>query len=153
MGSLHLRRALAAVAIGVGLGFGTAPADEGPVIPPGQEELLLAMLGRGAGLPDGCTLADGRIEQRTVDASYTCPLGEVVVQLVHPSVAPAPAARTERFAIAIDSGSPPPSLTDALAARIRTREGEFTWLWPAEVQPEVLDDAIGERFAPDEPRW
>ncbi len=27
----------------------------GYVIPPGQEELLLTMLGRGASLPDGCS--------------------------------------------------------------------------------------------------
>lgn len=153
MASLHLRRALAAVAIGVGLGLGAAPADDGPVIPPGQEELLLAMLGRGAALPDGCALADGRIEHTTLEATYTCALGDVVVRLAHPSGAPATATRTERFALAIDSGSPPVSLIDALAARVRAREAEFTWLWPAEVQPEALDDALGERFAPDEPRW
>ena len=140
--------------IGLCVGAGRAAADDdGPVIPPGQEELLLAMLGRGTALPDGCALADGRIEHTAVKATYTCPLGDVILVLSHPSVAPATATQTERFALTVDSGSPPISLTDALAARLRAREGEFTWLWPAEVEPDPIDDATGERLAPLEPRW
>ncbi|MFN8643451.1 MAG: hypothetical protein U0802_17980 [Candidatus Binatia bacterium] len=126
---------------------------DGPVIPPGQEQLLLAMLGRDATLPGGCALADGRIEHTTVEASYTCGADLVEIRLSHPTAAPDGATETERFAVARVSGTAPPGLTDALAAKIREREGEFTWVWPDEVEPAAVDDAVGARFAPDEPRW
>ncbi len=124
----------------------TAPGT--PVIPAGQEELLLSMLGRGASLPDGCALADGRVEYRTVKATYACPLGEVVVELSHSDDAPETATRTDRFALIIDSGSPPESLVDALATSVRAQESAFEW----RVDPPDDDAAIDEEPAPDEPR-
>lgn len=136
------------------LGAGSVAADDaGPVIPPGQEELLLSMLGRDAALPGGCALADGRIERTMVEASYTCGSGVVEIRLTHVGAAPDGAAETEQFAVAIESGAPPASLTDVLAARIRERESNFNWVWPADVEPDAVDDAVGARFAPDEPRW
>src|SRR5438105_71718 len=56
-----------------------------PVIPPGQEELLATMLGKGAVLPDECKLADAEVDHTTIKAKYTCPGGEVVFELAHPS--------------------------------------------------------------------
>jgi hypothetical protein len=103
---------------------------EEPAIPPGQEELLSAMLGKGTPLPGGCTLSAGNVEHTLVKATYTCPGGEVVVELAHPSTAAQPAVSTERFAITVLSGVPPTELTDALAGLIRTREGAFVWMVP-----------------------
>ncbi len=106
-----------------------APVPEGPVIPAGQEDLLAAMLGRGATLPDSCSFAGAGVEYNVINTTYTCPAGEVVFQLSHPSKAPAKATRTQRFAILKLSGSAPPGLADALAALIRSREAAFEWKW------------------------
>jgi len=64
-------------------------ADES-VIPPGQEELIGAMLGNGTALPGDCKLVTGSIEKTIVKARYACPSGEVVVELAHPAAAPGP---------------------------------------------------------------
>lgn len=97
-----------------------------PVISPEQEELLGDMLGRGATL-EGCTLGNGQIEHKIVNVVYTCPGGEVAVQLVHPSQAPNGATQTERFAITVRSGTPPEAFLPALASRIRSKEVAFEW--------------------------
>ena len=154
----HLARAAAIGALASCLvaprGASAEPADgTTPVIPPGQEELLLAMLGRGSAFPDGCTLSDGKVERTIVRATYTCPLGDVVIALSHPEQAPETATETERFALTVDSGSPPDSLLDAVAARVRERESGFEWLRPAEVEAPAVDGETGERLGPDEPRW
>src|SRR5947208_3265485 len=90
-----------------------AQGDE-PVIPPGQEELLADMLGRGATLPGQCSFANGGVERTTVKAAYTCPGGEVVFELHHPSKAPAGATQTARFAVTVRAGSPPAGMAEAL---------------------------------------
>ncbi|MBX3025712.1 hypothetical protein KF840_12465 [bacterium] len=97
-------------------------------IPAGLEPLFADMLGTGQTLPGNCTLAHGEIARTAVSATYACPSGEVVVQLVHPDVAPAASLRTDRFAIAVKSGGPPPGLVDALAQRVRERERDFAWM-------------------------
>lgn len=103
--------------------------EEGPfaVIPPGQEELLGEMVGRGSELPGGCTLTAGRIEQAAVSATYACRDGEVVIELVHPHVAGRGATRTERFAVQAARGTPPEGLVAAIADRVRAREQVFEW--------------------------
>jgi hypothetical protein len=115
-----------------------APSDKPPasgdsegeaVIQPGQEELLATMLGKGEKLPGECVFTAGRIEHTFVRGTYTCPGGEVVIELVHPSKAPASAQETEHFAIVVASGSPPSDLAPALEGRIRAREGDFKWFW------------------------
>jgi hypothetical protein len=114
---------------------GTAPTLAGAastavgeaVIPAGQEELLAAMLGKGATLPDQCKLAGAEIDHSIVKATYTCLGGEVVFKLAHPSNAPASATHTARFAITVLSGSPPADLAPALASLITSREAAFEW--------------------------
>lgn len=123
------------------------------VIPPGQEALLLAMLGRGVALPESCALSDGRILRSVVKATYACPLGAVVVELAHPDDAGDAAATTQQFALRVESGSPPESLLDALTASVRAQEDQFQWVRPAEVDAAPLDPGIGEQLGPDEPRW
>jgi hypothetical protein len=100
--------------------------SDGPMIPPGQEELLLAMLGKGATLA-GCTLTGGEVVYTMVKATYACPGGEAVFELVHPSVAARSAIQTAQFAMTLESGSPPRSLADALVSRIRSQEDAFEW--------------------------
>jgi hypothetical protein len=52
-----------------------------PVIRPGQEAALADMLGRGASLPGPCTFTGGQIQAGVVTATYSCPAGEVVLEL------------------------------------------------------------------------
>jgi hypothetical protein len=133
---------------------GAALADDGgPVIPPGQEELLVEMLGRSAALPDGCALSEGRAVRDTVKARYACALGEVELRLSHPSRAPQGATHTEQFALAVQSGSATPALTAAIAAQLRARESEFEWLWPEDVAPAEVPGEVGASIGLDEPRW
>ena len=150
MRSLHglLARAAAIGALAACCAAPVRAADDadaaGYVIPPGQEDLLLTMLGRGASLPDGCSLSDGQVEYRTVKATYACPLGDVVIALSHPERGTDTSTATERFALIVDSGSPPESLIDALAANVRKQEGSFEWLKIGEPEHADVDGDTGE---------
>ena len=97
------------------------------VIQPGAEPLFADMLGSGQTLPGGCTLSDGQIERTSVLATYTCGGGQVVLQLLHPEIAPPGGVRTQRFAVTMKSGGPPAGLVEAVAERIRAREAAFEW--------------------------
>jgi hypothetical protein len=105
------------------------PAEAQAVIPPGQEDLLAEMLGRGATLPGQCQFANGAIDRSTIRASYKCQEGEVVFELRHPSTAPQDAKYTSRFAIVRKSGSSPPGLEEALVSSVTARESGFEWKW------------------------
>jgi hypothetical protein len=96
-------------------------------IPPGQEQLVGEMLGNGITLPDDCKLVSGNAEKATIKATYSCRTGEVVVELAHPTAAPADATRTEKFALRVERGTAPPDLPNALLSRIRERESQFQW--------------------------
>src|SRR5690349_17278261 len=106
--------------------FAFAPA-RAQVIPPGQEELLGAMLGKGAPLPDGCAPADGVIDGDAVRATYHCASGDVVLQLSHSSARTPQSTVTRQFALTVLSGSPRRDLLAAIEALIRARESEFEW--------------------------
>ena len=97
------------------------------VVPPGQEELLAKMLGPTT-LPEQCQFTDGSINGPVVVATYTCPTGQVVFELRHPDEAPAGAQRTEKFAVAVKSGTPPAGLADAVLRSIKAHEAQFKWL-------------------------
>ena len=97
------------------------------VVPEGQEELLSQMFAMGETLPGDCRFDAGQAKGATISATYRCANGEVVFELHHPSDAATAVARTERFAIMLRGGSPPPGLVDALAARVRSRESSFEW--------------------------
>ena len=107
------------------------PAVESPAIPPGQEELLLDMLGKGATLPDGCVLTDGRIEYTVIEASYKCSSGDVILEIAHVSQVLKNDTETGQFTIAVLEGSPVQSLVDEVSARIVKREAEFEWVPPS----------------------
>ena len=97
------------------------------VIEPGTEALFADMLGSGQTLPAGCTFGDGQIERTSVIGTYACGDTPVVLQLLHPELAPRGALRTQRFAITVKSGTPPAGLVEAVAERIRAREAAFEW--------------------------
>jgi len=88
------------------------------------------MLGKDGGLPGGCTLTTGDVEKTIVKATYACPQGDVVVELTHPGAAPAGATHTQKFGVRVASGTPPPDFQNALLARIRERETDFSWSVP-----------------------
>ena len=106
-------------------------ADAGPAIPPGQENLLLEMLGPGAPLP-GCELADGQVNYTVVALTFDCAGGAVEYELAHRSKATRAATPTNLFAITLVSGTPPRGFPDALVSLIRSRENEFEFVWPGE---------------------
>jgi hypothetical protein len=109
-----------------------APSDgDLPVIPPGDEELLAQMLGRGETLAGQCVLTAGDMSPNAVKATYKCHDGDVVFELRHASTVPYGATHTRQFGLVVLSGSPPPGLEKDLEARIRAREGTFQWKWVA----------------------
>ena len=101
-------------------------ADES-FIPPGQEELVGAMLGNGIALPGDCKLSSGNVEKTVIKATYACPSGDVGVELTHPDVASSNATRTEKFALRVERGTPPADLQRVLLSRIREKESQFRW--------------------------
>src|SRR2546422_9753986 len=74
-----------------------ARQNERYVILPGAEPMFADMLGSGQTLPGGCTVGDAEIERTSVLATYTCGGGQVVLQLLHPEIAPPGGVRTQRF--------------------------------------------------------
>jgi hypothetical protein len=115
-------------------GAGEPSADEAaggpegePVIPAGQGKLFADMFGSGQTLSGGCVFSRGLADGPQATAVYSCPSGEVVFELLYPSRAPAGAIPTSKFALVLQSGSPPPGLVDDLTARIRARESAFEW--------------------------
>jgi hypothetical protein len=100
-----------------------------PVVPPGQDQLLAEMVGRGAPLPDDCKFAGGGADGPVIQTTYTCPSGKIVFELVHPDNAGDEATLTEQFAITLKSGTPPEGLEEVLVWLIRQREADFEWLW------------------------
>ena len=106
----------------------SAPAKgDTAVIPPGREELLADMLGRGATLPGGCRFASGDVDGPVARGKYACPGGEAAIELRHPSGASSGAIRTERFAVVAAGGTVPAGLLDAVAGLVRAREAQFEW--------------------------
>jgi hypothetical protein len=103
---------------------------EPPGIPPGQDELLLAMLGKGESLPGGCEVGDVSIVYSVIEAHYNCSQGEVVLELTHSSGAYEEDTQTRDFAIAVLEGSPPTSLVDEISVRVLDRENGFEWVLP-----------------------
>jgi len=97
------------------------------VVPPGQEETLARMLGRGVELPGGCRLAGVGADGPTVTAEYACGGDKFVFELRHPDGAPPGAARTQQFALISRSASVPVALRDALVALVRSNEAGFHW--------------------------
>lgn len=110
------------------------PQDRGPavreaVIPPGQEEALAKLLGRGAELPGGCEFAHAQVNQSVIDTNYKCPAGSVAIELHHPSQAPSGATETSKFALVVREGEPPQEFIQGLLALIRAEEGSVSWEW------------------------
>jgi len=121
------------------------PAAE-PAIPPGEEALIAAMLGRGMAVGE-CALIGAGVEYTVIKATYRCPGGETTLELGHPQNATVRSAQTKQFAITVESGSPPPIFQHALASRIRSHERDFQWGWqerPGAAEDDGTDDTSAE---------
>jgi len=108
-----------------------ADAAVQPAIPPGQGDVILAMLGSGVPLPGDCKLRGVGVEHIVLKATYDCSLGAVVVELSYPTVAEGAEIETDNFALAVLDGSPPEGLVDALRAAVSEHEADFVWVDPA----------------------
>ena len=137
----NIRIVVALVAALTVFGIAPAQAEDPPpavdaarqnerfAIAPGTESLFGDLLGKGETLAGACKLSDGQIQRTSVLATYTCgDEAKVVLELLHPTSAPAGAARTDRFAIGVKSGTPPAGLVEAVADKIRAREAGFQWV-------------------------
>ena len=105
------------------------PSTADAVIPPGQEALIGAMLGRGMALHD-CVLVSGGVQFSVIKATYRCLFGEVTLDLGHVETATAESLLTGQFAITLESGSPPEGFGDAVASLVRSHEDDIVWSWP-----------------------
>lgn len=107
-----------------------------PVIPPGQEALILDMLGGGAPIA-GCKLLGAEVQKTTIAARFACEGAprEIAIELRHAGGGAAATATTARFAIAARER---PELAAAIAERVRSREARF--LWDA-LEPDAPDPA------------
>lgn len=100
---------------------------------PNQEGLIGKMLGSGkVTFPGGCAFASADIDMTFIRATYTCGPAQYVIELRHPSGAPAAAPRTTSFAlVTLDPAHPAPKeLVDAILARIREQESAWKWSTP-----------------------
>lgn len=99
-----------------------------PVLPPGQETLVLRMLGDR---PGGCgrggvsILRDRIVVELECDGATAAP-GAHRVELMHPSSAPPGAVRTSALAIVPEDGAAP--LAEALRAQIALHDQELRWV-------------------------
>lgn len=120
-------------------GTPSAPSEKlAAVIPAGQDQLISEMIALGKDLPGGCKLTDAAADKSVIRATYGCPDGEVVFEFAHPDYAAASARKTGQFAIAIQKGTPPAGLWEALIEAVRAKEGEFRWERPTPYQPPTL---------------
>lgn len=133
---------LASVAV-AGACASARASDREHAIPPGQEDLLAEMLGRGAALPGGCRFSGGQVQAAIVVAEYDCGGQAVVVELRHRGDAPAEVPRTERFAIVVRSGAAHPDLITALESRIRSREAGLEWRQVSALRRRVAGQPMG----------
>jgi hypothetical protein len=120
-GALSLLFILLAVAL-----VACAGSPDSAAVPPGQDEVIAEILGRGKIFPGECRFAGGDAG-RSIRATYVCRDGEIVVELLHPGGARASAVNTARFAVVLRGKPIPDGFADALAANIRSHEGAFQW--------------------------
>ncbi|MCC6216008.1 MAG: hypothetical protein IT376_14170 [Polyangiaceae bacterium] len=133
--SLFARWRWIALAAGAPLVAGAALAGPEPgappwVIPPGQEALVLDLLGGKDTLPGGCSLESANIAAAEISAEYTCTGGRRQLVAEHPSAPGAGAARAEALALRGGPEPLPPEAIAAVLARVKARGGAFRWQAP-----------------------
>lgn len=126
-----LRRSLWSTAVGAAVVWASlvqvvAAQDEAWVIPPGQDGVVLQMIGREVA---GCTASNISVAADHVAVTFSCEGVERPLRLVHRDAAEEGARRTENFGIA---GDAPEALLDALVRQISEHEADFRWVRPTE---------------------
>jgi hypothetical protein len=104
-----------------------ARADTGHAVPPGQEDLVAEMLGRGQPM-GGCLLTQVDMKPAAVEGTYQCEEdgGLVGVVLEYPSPGRPAAFTTQEFSVSTRD-EPPAELLAALRNRITEREADWRW--------------------------
>ncbi|MFT3712997.1 MAG: SGNH/GDSL hydrolase family protein [Archangium sp.] len=103
-----------------------AASDPPHVLPPGQEDAVANMLGRGATLGGGCVWSGASIDRTFIRSEYTCGEQKFSLTLRHPDDQPQLTRRSERFAFDAD-GSTPAALLDDVFARVKAQEESVRW--------------------------
>lgn len=127
------RFAAGSVAATLALIAATASAQH--VIEPGQEPLVLAMLGGDDPLPGGCRFDGASIEPTLIRARYACSSGNVTLLLKHLDGAPSDAIRTRMFALVAPDEPAAKAIAPLVADRVRRREDPWRWRVPAQNAP------------------
>lgn len=107
-----------------------AATAQAQVIGPEMEPVVAALVGKGQGPLDGCTLASVRIERDHIVVKCACAGVEHTIELLHLDRAPAGGVRTAKFALAAPATATvpvPPTLLEALRVRVAAGEGPFAW--------------------------
>ncbi len=118
---------------------------------------MAELLGQDRGLPGGCKLQNGAIEQRMVVAHYKCDGDRaLVLELHHRHAVTAAAITSQHFAVTVRSGDPSVVLA-TLEGLIRKNEAEFRWvLLPPPAKPRavpvLLDAPPPSQAAIDDPK-
>lgn len=117
-----MRLAVLALVFGVAT---VAHAAQVEVVPPGQEGLILEMLGKGEVLPGGCRLQGAKALRTYVSATWACDGGEAIIELRPLSAGVG--ITTAKLAV-VARGEVPEGLADAVAGRVREREHRWHWM-------------------------
>lgn len=126
------------ITIALSLLVGLAHAEA--VIPPGQDDLVAAMLGGGRVLANGCRLSSGSVEKTYVVGHYDC--GPATFEIELRSIDDSSnGPRTTKFVIVAHDA--PPALVDDVRRLVLANESGFRWFTPAETKP--APSAMGER--------
>lgn len=105
------------------------PAAGGPVIPPGQEQMILDMLGGQADI-GGCRLKTASVKRDVIEAAYGCGSGDArMLTLRYPQGAAGGSETTAKFAIT-GGADADRELAAAVADRVRAHESAFQWVKP-----------------------
>jgi hypothetical protein len=104
-----------------------AMAEAAHAVPPGQEELVAEMLGRGQPM-GGCRLTQVDMKPASVEGAYQCQddAGTVGIVLEYPSSGKRAAFTTHEFAVSTRD-EPPAELLEGLRRRIIEREADWRW--------------------------
>jgi len=142
-----MRSPLRIAALGLALAALASPAaraDVGHVVPPGQEDLVAEMLGRGEELA-GCRLVQVDMHPSAIEGTYRCREVHdgVMLVLAYPSTDPGATFSTLKFAVTTH-GPAPAGLLDALRRRILQHEAGWSWLSANDSLPAAATDARAE---------
>lgn len=151
-----MRGAAGAVAVALLLGAAAGASAQGPIIGPGREEEVTALLAPhalGEEVADGWTLHAIRIGAHRITVSLRAADGaEARLELAHPEHAPDASARAPSFAVLQPDDPASAAARAALLRALRANDDGTFWDEPPVLAPGGPREPSGERAGPAVPR-